>query len=226
MDDLDLYAKIEPIIGFYEEYEELYAKYIDKILFLNAKNVLDIGCGNGRFLRHLKDLKIEHFGIDRSLEMIKRAKSIGVNANLLELSSIDREFECATAIGDVLNYIDSKNLELFFKEIRRVLINGGYFLFDINTLDGFETTDGVMVKDLDDKFLSIEADFDGEILQTNITFFEKNEKNFLKSKAKILQYFHDVEKFKNIDGFEYISSTPIRMFSDIDEKVIVTLRAI
>lgn len=227
MDSLDLYAKIEPLIGFYDEYERLYSSYLKKIKSLHVKSILDIGCGNGRFLKHLKDASFNHLGIDRSKEMVKRACELEVNAKVIELSELkENTFECVTAIGDVVNYIKDEELEEFFCGVKRVLTKEGYFLFDINTEVGFELTDGVMVKDFEDKFLSIEADFNGQTLQTSITFFEKQDKFFKRYKANITQYFHHLERFKHIEGFEVVSTSFLGMFESEDEKMLIVLKSI
>ncbi len=77
---LDLYAKIEPLIGFYDEYEILYSSYLQLLYPLGVKSVLDIGCGNGKLLKLLEENDFNSFGIDRSEEMIKRSLSLGVKA--------------------------------------------------------------------------------------------------------------------------------------------------
>lgn len=40
----------------------------------DGDNVLDLGCGNGRFIETIKDKKIEYLGIDNSEELIKLAR--------------------------------------------------------------------------------------------------------------------------------------------------------
>jgi SAM-dependent methyltransferase len=225
MNPLDLYAKIEPLIGFYDEYEKLYLLYLQKIKSLHVKSVLDIGCGNGRFLKHLNRSGFDCLGIDRSKEMVKKACAIGVNAKVLELENIQKNsFDSITAVGDVLNYMNQDELNKFFDSILKVLKKDGYFLFDINTVEGFELTDGAMVKDFEDKFLSIEANFNGKILKTDITLFEKEEKNFVKYSANITQYYHNATKFKNIKGFKTILMSHFGMFESNSEKTLVILQ--
>jgi len=77
---LDLYAKIEPLIGFYDEYERLYSSYLQLLFPLHVKSVLDIGCGNGKLLKLLETNGYDAFGIERSKEMVNRAKKLGVQA--------------------------------------------------------------------------------------------------------------------------------------------------
>jgi SAM-dependent methyltransferase len=222
---LDLYAKIEPMIGFYDEYEELYSSYLQIISSLHVENILDVGCGNGRFLKHLKEQNYKHLGIDKSKEMIKRANLLGVNAKVLDLNEIEsKSFDCVVSIGDVINYIKDQDLDSFFVSIGRVLKDDGYFLCDINTKNGFEVTDGIMVKDSEDKFLSIEANFENEILKTNITLFEKQNEYFKKYSGEILQYFHHFSRFKNIPGFKLISKSLVGMFEYDDEKILMLFK--
>ena len=223
---LDLYAKIEPLIGFYDEYEELYSSYLQLLFTLHVESILDIGCGNGKLLKHLADNGFNAYGIDRSQEMIKRAKEIGTKADTKELCSLkESSFECALAVGDVLNYIKDDELDEFFVQVKRVVKDEGYFLADINTQIGFEVADGVMVKDDENSFLSVEANFYDGILATDITFFEKDEDKYKKSFGQVLQYYHQKNRFENLKSFRLVASSPISMFSDEDEKLLMLFQA-
>ena len=227
MSSLDLYAKIEPLIGFYDEYEELYSSYLKLLQPLHVNSVLDIGCGNGKLLKLLEKNGYDAFGIERSKEMVNIATQLGVKAEVRELSSFDMDsYECALAVGDVLNYIHDKELDVFFDNVARVIKKGGYFLADINTLAGFEIADGVMVKDMKDKFLSVEALYEDEILKTNITFFEKLDTNYKKHSGQVLQYFHNIKRFENLKDFKLVSTSFISMFSDEDEKILMVFKSI
>ncbi len=228
MNSLDLYAKIEPYIGFYKEYERLYRVYIERLNSLHVKECLDIGCGNGKFLQLLQQSGFEAFGIDRSEEMIKRARSLGVKAENSELFDLQTDsFEAAVAIGDVLNYMQKEELNSFFAKLYRVLKKEGYFLADINTLYGFEEiTSGIFIKDTEDLFISIEADFEEEILDTTINLFERKGECFKRYSDKILQYYHKLEYFEKIEGFSLILVEDISMFSDEIDKNLLILQKI
>lgn len=227
MTSLDLYAKIEPLIGFYDEYNELYSSYLQLLLPLHVKSVLDIGCGNGKLLKILEDNDFDAFGIERSTEMVKVAHALGVRAEVKELSSLEsHSFDCALAVGDVLNYIPDNELDTFFDDVAKVIKKDGYFLADINTLEGFEVADGVMVKDLEDKFLSVEAIFEDDVLTTDIRYFEKVNTKYEKYSGRVLQYYHEEKLFENLKDFRLVASSPISMFSDEDEKLLMLFQAI
>jgi len=219
---LDLYAKIEPLIGFYDEYNELYSKYLDILKSLNVYNILDVGCGNGNFLRLLKDRNYKAQGIDRSKEMIKIARSLGVDAQNIELRDVEKKYDCVTAIGDVLNYMTKEELHKFFSEVKNSLGKNRYVVADINTLSGFqEVADGLLLKETEEQFLAIEANFEHEKLTTNITLFEKEKEKYKRYSNTILQYYHKLELFKNIEGFDLVSVFDISMFGDSDKMILI-----
>ncbi len=227
MDSLDLYARIEPYIGFYEEYEALYKKYLEIVKSLHVKNVLDVGCGNGKFLKHLQKSGYEALGIERSAQMVHIAQSLGVDAKVAELSSLKpNSYDVVVAIGDVLNYIKPEKLDDFFLHVSQVLKEGGFFIADVNTLEGFSVADGVMVNSNDEGFLAIEANFVDNILDTEINFFEKKGDIYNKITGNVQQYFHPKKYFKKQKSLRYQKSYMHSMFSDLDEKEIMLFKKV
>jgi predicted TPR repeat methyltransferase len=113
---LDLYAKIESLIGFDAQYEKLYQVYLQLLDSLHVKTVLDVGCGNGKFLKHLEGKQFSACGIDRSATMVERACALGVDASTKELDAFsEASFECVVAIADVLNYIPVTEVDSTFE---------------------------------------------------------------------------------------------------------------
>jgi len=224
---LDLYAKIEPLIGFYDEYEELYLSYFEILNSLHVEDILDLGCGNGKLLKHLKQNGFNACGIDRSQEMVNRALKLGVNASTKELLDFENSsFDCILAVADVLNYIKPEELCDFFQNISRALKDDGYFLFDINTLEGFAVADGVMVRDNDNEFLAIEANYEDKMLTTNIILFDKQNSSYKKYSDTIYQYYHKLSFFKNMKNMKLIKIFDISMFGDEVDKNIILLKNI
>lgn len=222
MDSLDLYARIEPYIGFYNAYETLYKRYMKLVEPLHVRNVLDIGCGNGKFLLHLQNAGYEALGIERSAYMVAEASKRGVKAQVREIATLeDESFDCACAIGDVLNYMTAEELDVFFLHVRRILKPQGFFLADVNTLEGFEVADGVMSAEDEAGFLNIEANFEDNILATKISFFEKKEALYTKHQGEVLQYFHPKTYFKKQKFLTLQKSFYHSMFSDAKEKEIM-----
>jgi len=226
VDSLDLYAKIEPLIGFYEEYERLYDFYIDILDSFNAKTVLDIGCGNGSMLLKLKERGFEAFGIDKSEKMIDIASEKGVKAQKADLCSLKGEFDALIAVGDVVNYMREEELEKFFGCAERVLKKGGRFLLDINTFFGFEeVTQGVMINDEEDRFLAVESVFEEGVLDTLIVLFEKEGDRYKKEKGRIFQYFYTSEDIEKLSGLKIEKIEKFSLFSETEpDKEIIILK--
>ena len=192
---LDLYAKVEPYLDFEEEVYTLHKEFLRFVMVNDLDNIIDIGCGQGYFLENLKVNKKKYFGIDLSVEQIKVCEAKGLNAKAIPLGLVKEKFDCATAIFDVLNYIPKTELKNFIQETNLVLNQGGYFIFDVNSLFGFDViAQGCITIDIEDKFIAIDANFEDEKLQTDITLFEQQENGlFSKESDLIVQEYHSKE---------------------------------
>jgi SAM-dependent methyltransferase len=192
---LDLYAKVEPYLDFEEEVYTLHKEFLRFIMVNELDNIIDIGCGQGYFLENLKINKKKYFGIDLSVEQIKVCQEKNLNAKAIALEDVKEKFDCATAIFDVLNYIPKEDLKAFINQTNIVLNQGAYFIFDVNSYFGFdEVAQGCISIDLKDKFISIDANFEDNKLQTDITLFEKQENGlFTKENDSIIQEYHSKE---------------------------------
>jgi SAM-dependent methyltransferase len=223
---LDLYAKIESLIGFDAQYEALYQTYLHLLKSLHVKSLLDVGCGNGRFLAHLKNEQLRSCGIDRSAAMIERARALGVDASTKELNEFEEaSFECVVAIADVLNYISPSEISSFLEAIARILPKNGYFVCDVNTLYGFEgVAEGVMCQEREDQFLCVDATFEHNELVTKIVLFEKEGDFYRKEEGVITQYFYPLSFFKKLTMFKLSSTKPVTLFGNEPDKTILVLQ--
>lgn len=192
---LDLYARVEPYLDFEEEVYTLHKEFLRFVMVNDLDNIIDIGCGQGYFLENLKINKKKYFGIDLSVEQIKVCQEKNLNAKAIALEDVKEKFDCATAIFDVLNYIPKEDLKAFINQTNIVLNQGAYFIFDVNSYFGFdEVAQGCISIDLKDKFVSIDANFEDNKLQTDITLFEKQENGlFSKESDSIIQEYHSKE---------------------------------
>lgn len=216
---LDLYARIEPYLDFEEEIYSLHKEFLKFIMINELDNIIDIGCGQGYFLNNLEINKKKAFGIDLSKEQIKICQEKGLNSKAIALENVKEKFDCATAIFDVLNYIPKQEIKDFVLQVSEVLNSNGYFIFDVNTYFGFdEVAQGTINIDIEEKFIAIDANFQDNKLQTDITLFEKdNSGKYTKEQDKIVQEYHKKEFLEEVlisSGFEIIEIKEFFLHTD------------
>ncbi|WP_404319653.1 class I SAM-dependent DNA methyltransferase [Malaciobacter canalis] len=225
---LDLYSKVEQYLDFEDEVYLLHKEFMTFVMVNELDNIIDIGCGQGYFLENLKINGKKAFGIDLSSEQIKVCKQRKVDAKCIALDKVKEKFDCATAIFDVVNYIPSNHLKQFFKDTYEVLNDGGYYMFDVNSLFGFnDVADGSLNINKENKFIAIDAVFDEDELNTNIILFEQKQNNlYEKQEDLITQYYHDIPSLKkllNEVGFsvESISDFNLHGFDEADKHIFI-----
>ena len=126
---LDLYSKVEDLLGVNDVTPKLYAHYFATLKDLKFKTLLDVGCGAGSFLAQVYHQfpHVKAMGIDLSPRMVEQTQSKGVEAHCVELCKIDRKFDVITAVFDMVNYLDAKELKRFMRCIEERLEEGGTF---------------------------------------------------------------------------------------------------
>lgn len=219
MTNLDLYAKIEPYLDLEEATYSLHKEFMRFIMENSLDNILDIGCGRGYFLENLRVNGLKYLGIDESLEQIKVCNEKDLNAKNISFSSLDSKFDCAVAIFDVVNFVNRKNIERFFKDIYSILNKDAYFLFDINTLFAFENiAQGSINIDLEDGFIAIDSSFIEQKLDTKFYLFEKqNDDKYVKYSGEIIQDYHKInflEKLLKDIGFSILEKRNLFLYSN------------
>jgi len=141
----------------------LWSKYIKLLLSQNApgRRILDISAGTGSLDALLVKEGFDVYAMDVSFAMLKQSLHRGLGGRLVA-GSFDAipfssgAFDAAISTFDSLNTVlSSDELLRVFREVHRVLVDGGVFLFDMNSpysyrtyWDGLERVDeggGMMV---------------------------------------------------------------------------------
>lgn len=227
-DSLDLYAKVEDLLGVKEAAPSLYAHYL---LFLNPidfDTLLDVGCGSGDFLRQMQSaLDIPQAkGIDLSPLMVEKTVNQGMSAECIDLCDLSGHYDVITAVFDMLNYLDKEALKDFLTCVREHLNEGGVFLCDINTLYGFENVAvGSYIVDDEERFLTVDSDFEAGEYSAEFTLFEKEGECFIKSQQTIKQYYHSVNDIVKHSGLELLENDEVSLYKfDEADKYFIVLR--
>jgi cyclopropane fatty-acyl-phospholipid synthase-like methyltransferase len=218
---LNLYAKVEEIFLDKEIAYILWKKFIQIFNQLNIKEVLDIGCGNGDFCLLAQKYNIKVKGIDLSKAQVDKAVKKGCNCETKDICKLNQVFESASAIFDVINYLNKNELKRFFNCVEKRIKK--YFIFDINTYYAMEDLAvGTLKAENDNKFAVLHSDFEDNKLITEITFFEKEKECYKKYQNKITQYFHSVEDLKKSTNLKLKEIIPISLYGSKEaEKLIL-----
>jgi len=140
---------LKEIFQLYSQYYDLFyseknykaeARYIDqhiKSILPNASSLLELGCGTGNHAVQLCSLGYDITGMDKSKEMIERARSKNLNSFYPLVRDItnfqlEKQFDAAIALFQVVSYLTTNDaLISCFTSTFQHLRPGGIFAFDI-----------------------------------------------------------------------------------------------
>ena len=106
-----------------EPYFDVVSWVLDLATLSPGMRVLDAGCGNGLYLRGLRDRRVTAVGCDLSIGMLRAAGHPALlNADVAALPLRDGAFDVALAVH-MLYHVPSR--EAAIRELRRVVAAGG-----------------------------------------------------------------------------------------------------
>ncbi|MFA6196489.1 MAG: class I SAM-dependent methyltransferase [Sulfurimonas sp.] len=223
MTNLDLYAKAEHLLGIEEATEALYDLYRSELDDKGVKTLLDVGCGRGGFMRRMISDGIICKGVDLSSVMVEECKSLGLDAECIDVSQVSGKYDAVVSIFDVLNFLNQDALLKFLDAVAKVLNDDGIFIADINTRYGFsDVAEGTMNSENEKEFLSVDAVFENDELATKFTLFEKNEDgSYTKHQDTIVQYFHKLKTFQKLDGLKLVDKQTFSLYDTEDKTLLI-----
>jgi SAM-dependent methyltransferase len=135
--------------------------------------VLDLCCGTGQLALHFLEKGYCVTGIDLSEHMLQYARE---NASAYVESgqarfvladaadfALDQQFGLVTSIFDALNHLESEDaLQACFRAVFAVLLDGGYFIFDLNTRAGLMRWNNIQIDDSEEAMIVTRGIYDGQ----------------------------------------------------------------
>ena len=223
MTNLDLYAKAEHLLGIEEATEALYDLYRSELDEKGVKTLLDVGCGRGGFMTRMISDGVKCKGVDLSSVMVDECKAQGLDAECIDVADVDGKYDAIVSIFDVLNFMDKDALENFLNAIASKLTDDGIFIADINTLYGFsDVAEGTMSKETQTEFLSVDAEFLNDELNTQFTLFEKQDDgSYKKYQDIIIQHFHKIKTFQKLEGLKLIEKQTFSLYDTEDKTLLI-----
>ncbi len=218
---LDLYAKVEDLLGVKEAAPRLYAHYLLALQAIDFRSLLDVGCGSGDFIVQLQGAfpEVRFEGIDLSPEMVRRAGEQGVDARCIDLCDVRECYDVVTCVFDMLNYLSPEELPAFLNCLKERLNPGGVLLCDLNTLYGFEEVAvGAFTAEDDRRFVAIESDFEAGVYEADFTLFEREGECWRKSSQTIRQYHYSPEEIAGLLGAEMVQRDPVTLYAEEPDK--------
>jgi len=221
--NLDLYARVEHLLGIKEATSILHDIYDKTLEPYSVKTLLDIGCGRGDFIRKMTKRGVTCKGIDASAVMVDECQEVGLDVEHKYLNEIDEKFDAIVAIFDVLNFLNRDDLTLFLRDISIRLSDGGVFLADINTLHGFrDVAVGSVSIDNQDEFLCVDAEFEDDKLYSKFTLFKSDSAGkYNKTQDEIVQYYHKIKFFEKQSSLKLVKKQIVSLYDKNDKNLLI-----
>jgi SAM-dependent methyltransferase len=210
--DYDTFTDYDAFAWFFDQYwsreiPEAMMSAIEQTLLprLPAQaRLLDLCCGTGQLAAALTARGLTVTGVDNSAEMLRYAR---VNAPAAEFVRADarrfklpQSFDAAISTFDSLNhFLTLEDLSAVFRQTRRALGAGGWFLFDMNVERGFVThwrDYFAIVEEHAVCVLTGEYDPEQRLGRYDITMFRRRGKSWQRADTTISERCYELKEIK------------------------------
>ena len=181
---------------------------------------LDLACGTGSLTVELKERGVDIYGIDASYDMltVARDKCAQLDLDILflcqKMQSIDLYGTIDTCICtlDSINHLTKpSDVQKTFDRVSLFMNNGGFFLFDVNTV--YKHTDvladNTFVYDADDVFCVWQNSLrENNIVDIELDFFEREGRVYHRTSESFSERAYtddELTQMLNKSGFDIIA---------------------
>lgn len=137
------------------------------------RTILDLCCGTGQLALHFLEQGYQVTGIDLSEHMLKYASENasayveGGQARFAQADAshfdLDQKFGLVVSTFDALNHLEGEEaLCSCFQSVFAVLVEGGCFVFDLNTRAGLKRWNSIHVDDSEEAMIVTRGIYDGQ----------------------------------------------------------------
>lgn len=221
------YSDYDDFAWFYNQEFTAYSENIFPILkdivrdkLPDGAVILDLCCGTGQLVKTLLEKGYNVTGIDGSAEMLRYAKINAPGAEFINEDArtfkLPPKYDAVFSTFDSLNHI-MKATELLrtFKNVYRCLVNGGFFVFDMNTEKTFEKgwIASKQIIEIPGYFYASSGDYDKKkrIAQFHITIFSQKAEVWQRSDVLLQETFYPGAVIKSL--LKRAGFTTIKMYS-------------
>ena len=209
MNKIEPYTDLAPVYDYllrHVDYQEWYEyivsvmnRYVDR-----PENIAELGCGTGRFGTKFSNNGYTIFGIDKSLDMLRVAKTraffnfriLGADITNFRLS---KRMDFVFSVHDTVNYLlDSSEILKMFSCVKEIMHAESVFMFDV-------TTEYNIYKNFDGKTARYQVksgavewsnryDAARKLVSSTITIYKKNRTLF----EEHIQRIYSIEEIKEL----------------------------
>ena len=180
---------------------------------------LDLACGTGSLTIELKKNGVDVYGIDASYDMLsharEKAEENGLDILFLcqKMQSIDLYGTidtCVCTLDSINHLVKMSDVQKTFERVSLFMNQGGYFLFDANTIYKHREVlaDNTFVYDTDDVFCVWQNSLkENNIVEIELDFFEREGKVYYRESENFCERAYSDDELTTMlekAGFEVV----------------------
>ena len=181
---------------------------------------LDLACGTGSLTVELKKRGVDVYGIDASYDMLSHARE-KAEENDVDILFLCQKMQAIDLYGtidtcvctlDSINHLTKEtDVQKTFDRVSLFMNQGGYFLFDANTIYKHEKVlaDNTFVYDTDDVFCVWQNTLrENNVVDIELDFFEREDRVYYRTEEKFSERAYSTEEMSAMlekAGFEVVS---------------------